>query len=278
VIATGHPEVSIERRCKLLGLPRSSYYRGPAPGLRSGDLEMMRKIDKLYMEQPWMGSRSLANHLTTPEAPLGRDRARRLMLIMGIESLAPQPGTSKRQPKHPVYPYLLRGVTIDQPNQVWATDITYIPMARGFMYLIAIMDWATRRVLSWRLSNTLDTKFCVEALKEALFKYGAPEIFNTDQGCQFTSEAFTSVLKTWNIKISMDGKGRFRDNIVVERLWRTLKYERIYLQTYETGAELSKDMTYWFNYYNDGRKHTTLDKLTPNEAYFQGLEQLKLAA
>jgi len=278
VIATGHPEVSIERRCKLLGLPRSSYYRGPASGLRSGDLEMMRKIDKLYMEQPWMGSRSLANHLTTPEAPLGRDRARRLMLIMGIESLAPQPGTSKRQPKHPVYPYLLRGVTIDQPNQVWATDITYVPMARGFMYLIAIMDWATRRVLSWRLSNTLDTRFCVEALKEALFKYGAPEIFNTDQGCQFTSEAFTSILKTWNIKISMDGKGRFRDNIFVERLWRTLKYERIYLQTYETGAELSKDMTYWFNYYNDGRKHTSLDKLTPNEAYFQGLEQLKLAA
>jgi putative transposase len=278
VIAIGHPEVSIERRCKLLGMPRSSYYRGPASGLRSGDLEMMRKIDKLYMEQPWMGSRSLANHLTTPEAPLGRDRARRLMLVMGIESLAPQPGTSKRQPKHPVYPYLLRGVTIDQPNQVWATDITYIPMARGFMYLIAIMDWATRRVLSWRLSNTLDTRFCVEALKEALFKYGAPEIFNTDQGCQFTSEAFTSVLKTWNIKISMDGKGRFRDNIVVERLWRTLKYERIYLQTYETGTELFNDMTYWFNYYNDGRKHTSLDKLTPNEAYFQGLEQLKLAA
>jgi putative transposase len=278
VIATGHPEVSIERRCKLLGVPRSSYYRGPASGLRSGDLEMMQKIDKLYMEQPWMGSRSLANHLTTPEAPLGRDRARRLMLVMGIESLAPQPGTSKRQPKHPVYPYLLRGVTIDQPNQVWATDITYIPMARGFMYLIAIMDWATRKVLSWRLSNTLDTRFCVEALKEALFKYGAPEIFNTDQGCQFTSEAFTSILKTWNIRISMDGKGRFRDNIFVERLWRTLKYERIYLQTYETGAELSKDMTYWFNYYNDGRKHTSLDKLTPNEAYFQGLEQLKMAA
>jgi putative transposase len=278
VIATGHPEVSIERRCKLLALPRSSYYRGPASGLRSGDLEMMRKIDKLYMEQPWMGSRSLANHLTTPEAPLGRDRARRLMLIMGIESLAPQPGTSKRQPKHPVYPYLLRGMTIDKPNQVWATDITYIPMERGFMYLIAIMDWATRRVLSWRLSNTLDTRFCVDALKEALFKYGAPEIFNSDQGCQFTSETFTSVLKTWNIRISMDGKGRFRDNIFVERLWRTLKYERIYLNSYETGAELSKDMTYWFNWYNDNRKHTSLDKLTPNEAYFQGVEQLKLAA
>jgi len=278
VIATGHPKVSIERRCKLLALPRSSYYRGPASGLRSGDLEMMRKIDKLYMEQPWMGSRSLANHLTTPEAPLGRDRARRLMLIMGIESLAPQPGTSKRQPKHPVYPYLLRGMTIDKPNQVWATDITYIAMERGFMYLIAIMDWATRRVLSWRLSNTLDTRFCVDALKEALFKYGAPEIFNSDQGCQFTSETFTSVLKTWNIRISMDGKGRFRDNIFVERLWRTLKYERIYLNSYETGAELSKDMTYWFNWYNDDRKHTSLDKLTPNEAYFQGVEQLKLAA
>jgi len=278
VIAIGHPEVSIERRCKLLGLPRSSYYRGPASGLHSGDLEMMQRIDKLYMEQPWMGSRSLANHLTTPEAPLGRDRARRLMLVMGIESLAPQPGTSKRQPKHPVYPYLLRGMTIDKPNQIWATDITYIPMARGFMYLIAIMDWATRKVLSWRLSNTLDTRFCVEALKEALFKYGAPEIFNTDQGCQFTSEAFTSVLKAWNIKISMDGKGRFRDNIFVERLWRTLKYERIYLNVYETGTELSKDMTYWFNWYNVTRKHTSLDKLTPDEAYFQGLEKLKLAA
>jgi putative transposase len=278
VIATGHPEVSVERRCQLLGLPRSSYYRGPASGLRSGDLEMMQRIDKLYMEQPWMGSRSLANHLTTPEAPLGRDRARRLMLVMGIESLAPQPGTSKRQPKHPVYPYLLRGMTIDEPNQVWATDITYIPMARGFMYLIAIMDWATRKVLSWRLSNTLDTRFCVEALKEALFKYGAPEIFNTDQGCQFTSEAFTSVLKTWNIRISMDGKGRFRDNIFVERLWRTLKYERIYLNVYETGAELSKDMTYWFNWYNVTRKHTSLDKRTPDEAYFQGLEQMRLVA
>ena len=278
MIATGHPVVSVERRCQLLALPRSSYYRGPASGLRSGDLELMQRIDKLYMEQPWMGSRSLANHLTTAEAPLGRDRARRLMLIMGIESLAPQPGTSKRQPQHPVYPYLLRGMTIDKPNQVWATDINYIPMARGFMYLIAIMDWATRKVLSWRLSNTLDTRFCVEALKEALFKFGAPEIFNTDQGCQFTSEAFTSVLKTWNIRISMDGKGRFRDNIFVERLWRTLKYERIYLNVYETGSELSKDMTYWFNWYNVTRKHTSLDKLTPDEAYFQGLEQLKLAA
>jgi len=238
----------------------------------------MRRIDELYLQYPWMGSRSLADHLTTPEAPVGRDRVRRLMLIMGIESLAPKPGTSKRQPKHPVYPYLLRGMTIDKPNQVWATDITYIPMQRGFMYLIAIMDWATRKVLSWRLSNTLDTSFCVEALKEALFKYGAPEIFNTDQGCQFTSEKFTSVLKTWNVRISMDGKGRFKDNIFIERLWRTLKYERIYLKTYETGTELFKDLTTWFTHYNEERKHSSLDKRTPNEAYSKGLEKLKTAA
>jgi putative transposase len=278
VIAAGHPEISVERRCELLGVPRASYYRGPSTGLRMDDLDLMRRIDELYLEHPWMGSRSLAGQLTKPEAPVGRDRVRRLMLIMGIESLAPKPGTSKRQPKHPVYPYLLRGLSIDRPNQVWATDITYIPMQRGFMYLIAIMDWATRKVLSWRLSNTLDTRFCVEALKEALFKYGAPEIFNTDQGCQFTSEAFISVLKTWNIKISMDGKGRFKDNIFIERLWRSLKYERIYLKSYESAVELSKDLTAWFNFYNEKRGHTSLDKKTPDEAYFKGLEKLRAAA
>ncbi len=278
MIAAGHPEVSVERRCELLLVPRASYYRGLASGLRTGDLELMRRIDELYLEQPWMGSRSLADHLATPEDPVGRDRVRRLMLLMGIESLAPKPGTSRRQPKHPVYPYLLRGMTIDRPNQVWATDITYIPMAKGFMYLIAIMDWATRKVLSWRISNTLDADFCTEALKEALFKYGAPEIFNTDQGSQFTSEKFTTVLKTWNVKISMDGKGRFKDNIFIERFWRTLKYERIYLKSYETGAELSKDLTEWFNWYNVKRKHSSLDKLTPDEAYYRGLEQQRLAA
>ena len=238
----------------------------------------MRRIDELYLEQPWMGSRTLEDQLTSSESPVGRDRVRRLMLIMGVVSLSPKPGTSKRQPKHPVYPYLLRGVTIDRPNQVWATDITYIPMHKGHMYLVAIMDWATRKVLSWRLSNTLDTRFCVEALREALFKYGAPEILNSDQGCQFTSEAFTSVLKNWNVKISMDGKGRFKDNIFIERLWRTLKYERIYLRTYETGAELFKDLTTWFAGYNEKRKHSSLDKRTPDEAYFQGLEKLKAAA
>lgn len=278
MIATGHPYVSVERRCELLGVARASYYRGPASGLRAGDLGLMRRIDELYLQHPWMGSRSLSDHLTTPEEPVGRDRVRRLMLLMGIQSLSPKPGTSKRQPKHPVYPYLLRGMNIDRPNQVWATDITYIPMARGFMYLVAIMDWHSRKVLSWRLSNTLDTRFCVEALKEALLKYGAPDVFNSDQGCQFTSEAFTSVLRQWNVKISMDGKGRFKDNIFIERLWRTLKYERIYLRTYEIGTELSKDLTDWFNWYNNGRKHTSLDKRTPNEAYYQEREQLKLAA
>lgn len=278
MIANGHPDVCVERRCQLLGVPRSSYYRGLPSGLRQGDHELMRRIDEIYMEHPWMGSRSIAGQLTTPEAPVGRDRVRRLMRIMGIESLAPKPGTSRRQPRHPVYPYLLRGLTIERPNQVWATDITYIRMARGHMYLIAIMDWASRKVLSWRLSNTLDTHFCIEALKDALFKYGAPEIFNSDQGSQFTSEAFTCVLKAWNVKISMDGKGRFKDNIFIERLWRTLKYERIYLKEYQTAAELSRDLAVWFNFYNEKRKHTSLDKRTPTEAYEQGLQQLKPAA
>lgn len=278
MIATGPPFVSVERRCQLLGVARSSYYRGPASGLRSGDLELMRKIDELYLQHPYMGSRSLADQLTTKSRPVGRNRIRRLMQIMGIESLSPKPGTSKRHPRHPISPYLLRGMTINRPNQVWATDITYIPMAKGFMYLVAIMDWATRKVLSWRLSNTLDTCFCVEALKEAILKYGAPEIFNSDQGCQFTSESFTKLLKQWNVRISMDGKGRFKDNIFIERLWRTLKYERIYLKAYETGTELKKDLKDWFNWYNRNRKHTSLDKQTPDEAYYREQEPLKMAA
>jgi len=278
VIAMRNPDVSVEKRCHLLGLPRANFYRGLSSGLRQGDLELMSRIDKLYLEHPWMGSRTLSTLLTTPEFVVGRDRVRRLMRIMGIESLAPKPGTSKRQPKHPVYPYLLRGMTINQPDQVWATDITYIPMHRGFMYLIAIMDWATRKVLSWRLSNTLDTRFCVEALKEALSNYEAPEIFNTDQGCQFTSEAFTSVLKSSGVKISMDGKGRFKDNIFIERLWRTLKYEKIYTKAYDSGIELSKDLKNWFTWYNENRPHTSLGKQSPNEAYSSGLEKLKSAA
>jgi len=197
----------------------------------------MRRIDQLCLEHPWMRNRSLADQMNTPEVPVGRDLVRRLMRLMDIESLAPKPGTGKPQPRHPVYPYLLRGLTIDRPNQVWATDITFIPMARGHLYLVVIMDWASRKVLSWQLSNTRDTNFCVEAFKEALLRYGAPEIFNSDQGCQFASEAFTSVLKNWNVKISMDGKGGFKETIFIERLWRSLKYERIYLKAYNNGAE-----------------------------------------
>ncbi len=238
----------------------------------------MRQIDELYLQHPWMGSRSLAVHLTTAEKPVGRDRIRRLMRRMDIESLSPKPGTSKRYAGHPVYPYLLRGLSIDRPNQVWATDITYIPMAKGFMYLVAIMDWASRKVLSWRLSNTLDSRFCVDALKEALCRYGAPEIFNSDQGGQFTCETFTNVLKQWQVRISMDGKGRFKDNIFIERLWRTLKYERVYLRAYESGSELFKDLSDWFNWYNTGRKHSSLDKQTPDTVYYQYQEPLKLAA
>ena len=278
MIAQGHPRVSVAARCKLLGIARASYYRGPASGLRSGDLELMQQIDELYLQQPWMGSRSLADHLTTVEKPVGRGRIRCIRRRMGIESLSPKPGTSKPHAGHPVYPYLLRGLSIDRPNQVWATDITYIPMTRGFMYLVAIMDWASRKVLSWRLSNTLDSRFCVDALKEALRGYGAPGIFNSDQGAQFTSEAFTKVLKQWQVRISMDGKGRFKDNIFIERLWRTLKYERIYLRGYETGAELFKDLTEWFNWYNAGRKHRSLDKQTPDTVYYQTPEPLQLAA
>jgi putative transposase len=277
VIAAGHPEVSIERRCELLGLPRSTYYRPQAMGLRSGDLELMRRIDELYLKQPWAGSRTMATLLSNPDEIIGRKRISRLMRLMGIESVAPKPGTSKRHPQHPVYPYLLRGMAIDRPNQVWASDITYIPMAKGFMYLVAIMDWATRKVLSWRLSNTLDSSFCVEALKEALSEYGTPEIFNTDQGSQFTSEAFISVLKDREIRISMDGKGRCLDNVVVERLWRSLKYEKIYLMSFDSGIELSRELSSWFSWYNSVRPHKALNKRTPDQVYFTALPEKKAA-
>ena len=277
MIDAGHPTVSIERRCELLGLPRSTYYRPPATGLRDGDLELMRRIDELYTLHPWAGSRTFSTLISTPDQFIGRKRISRLMRFMGIESVAPKPGTSKRHPQHPVYPYLLRGLTIDRPNQVWASDITYLPMAKGYMYLVAIMDWATRKVLSWRLSNTLDSGFCVEALNEALSKYGNPEIFNTDQGSQFTSEAFTSVLKARDIRISMDGKGRCLDNIFIERLWRTLKYERLYLMTFDSGIELFQELSSWFLWYNGVRPHKALNKRTPDEVYFAGLPLGKAA-
>ena len=277
MVDPANSHVSIVRQCRLLSISRSGWYY-ERKGENPFNLSLMRMIDEQFLATPYYGSRQMACHLRRTGYCVGRKRVRRLMRLMGLEAIYQSPKTSIPHPDNKIYPYLLNELIINKPNQVWCSDISYIPIKRGFLYLVAIMDWATRKVLSWRISNTLDTRFCVEALKEALFKYGAPEIFNSDQGCQFTSEAFTSVLKAWDVKISMDGKGRFKDNIFIERLWRTLKYERIYLKAYESGAELSKDLTDWFIWYNEKRKHSKLDKQTPDEAYYRGLEQLRLAA
>jgi len=221
------------------------------------------------METPYYGARQMTRHLRREGYRVNRKRIGRLMRNMGLSAIYQKPNTSKPHPEHKIYPYLLRGMMINKPNQVWCTDITYIPMRRGFLYLVAIMDWASRKVLSWRLSNTLDADFCVDALEEAIKHYGTPEIFNTDQGSQFTSDAFTSVLKDANIRISMDGKGRWMDNVMIERLWRSLKYECIYLHAFETGSDVRQGINRWINHYNESRPHSKLDDKTPNEAYWQ---------
>ena len=228
----------------------------------------MKLIDAQYLKTPCWGSRSMRNYLRRLGYKINRKRVQRLMRIMGLEAIYPKPKTSRPHPDHKVYPYLLRGRKIERPNQVWTSDITYIPMNRGFMYLVAVMDWHSRKVLAWRLSNTLDSSFCVEALKEAIQQYGTPEIFNTDQGAQFTSEAFTSVLQDHNINISMDGRGRAQDNIFIERLWWTLKYHYIYLNCFDNGTELRKGLLQWFDFYNHERFHQSLDNLTPDEVYY----------
>jgi len=259
-------------KCDLLAVNRSTLYyqstqRTPDPEERS----LCLMLDKLHMKYPWMGSRSLrdqVNRSDEMDIVVNRKRVQRLMRIMGINSTAPMPNTSKPRKQHKVYPYLLKNLTIDRPNQVWATDITYIPMAKGFLYLVAIIDWYSRKVLSWRLSNSLDTVFCIDALQEAISKYGTPEIFNTDQGAQFTSEEFTGVLKDAEIKISMDGKGRWMDNVFIERLWRSLKYEEVYLKAYETVAEARSGIGNWITFYNQERTHQSLDRRTPEEVYF----------
>jgi len=229
----------------------------------------MRLIDEQFMETPYYGARQMTRHLRREGYRVNRKRIGRLMRNMGLSAIYQKPNTSKPHPEHKIYPYLLRGMTINKPNQVWCTDITYIPMRRGFLYLVAIMDWASRKVLSWRLSNTLDADFCVDALEEAIKHYGTPEIFNTDQGSQFTSDAFTTVLKDANIRISMDGKGRWMDNVMIERLWRSLKYECIYLHAFETGSDVRQGINRWINHYNERRPHSKLDDKTPNEAYWQ---------
>jgi putative transposase len=228
----------------------------------------MKLIDKQYLKIPSWGSRSMRNHLRRLGYKVNRKRVQRLMRLMGLEAIYPKPKTSRPHPEHRVYPYLLRNLKINRPNQVWAADISYIPMNRGFMYLVAVMDWYSRKVLSWRVSNTLDADFCVEAVEEAIGRFGPPEIFNTDQGAQFTSQAFTNLLKDHDIKISMDGRGRVQDNIFIERLWWTLKYQYLYLWSFDNGSQLRQGLDQWFHFYNQERSHQALDNLTPDEVYY----------
>jgi len=227
----------------------------------------MRKIDELYLQHPCWGSRSMARQLKRQGIDANRKRIQRLMRLMGIEAVYPKPRTSRPHPQHRIYPYLLRGLSIDRPNQVWAADITYIPMERGFMYLVAVMDWHSRKILSSRISNTLEPDFCVQALQEALSRYGRPEIFNTDQGAQFTSNDFIQTLKDNQIAISMDGRGRCQDNIFIERLWWTIKYQYLYLHSFDSGSALRKGLNTWISFYNYGRGHSSLDNRTPDEVY-----------
>ena len=227
----------------------------------------MRLIDEIHIDKPFLGSRGIRDRLLDYGQVVNRKRVQRLMRILGISAVYPRPSLSKPGTGHKVYPYLLRNVEITRPNQVWAADITYIPMPRGFMYLVAVMDWHSRKVLSWRLSNTMEAGFCVEALEEALMKHGKPEIFNTDQGSQFTSEAFTDVLKDAHVRISMDGKGRWVDNVFIERLWRSLKHEEVYLKAYEDVADARAGIGAWIEYYNSERRHQSLNRLTPGEVY-----------
>jgi len=256
----------VTRQCQLLNLNRSSVYYQPT-GVSDKDLQLMRRIDEMHLKRPFYGSRRIRDWLQDEGFPVNRKRVQRLMRQMGITALYPKANTSRPGKGHKIYPYLLRGLEIDRPNQVWAADICYVPMARGFVYVVAIMDWYSRKVLAWRVANTMDTDFCVEALEDAMRRYGAPEIFNTDQGAQFTSEAFTGALKAAGIRISMDGKGRWVDNVFVERLWRSLKYEEVYLKAYETVAEARQGMANYFRFYNRERRHQGLDRQTPDQVY-----------
>ena len=262
----------IVRQCRLLDVPRSTLYylrRGVSPA----DLALMRLIDIGHLKHPYYGSRRIRDWLEDQGQPVNRKRVQRLMRTMGITALYPKQNLSRRHQAHRVYPYLLKGLNIDHVNQVWATDITYIPMAKGFVYLVAVIDWYSRKVLSWRLSNTLDTDFCIEAVQEAVARFGPPEIFNTDQGCQFTSEAFISALKAHGIRISMDGKGRWVDNVFVERLWRSLKYEEVYLKAYDSVTQARASIGQYLRFFNTERRHQALGRRTPDEVYFESADQ-----
>jgi len=267
MIDSAEKKLSLSRQYRMLDICRSSrYYKRRR--IQSDDLKLMRLIDEQYLKTPSWGSRSMRNFLKRRGFKVNRKRVQRLMRIMGLEAIYPKPKTSRPHPGHKVYPYLLRNLKIDRPNQVWAADITYIPMARGFMYLAVVMDWHSRKVLSWRLSNTLEADFCTEALEEALLRHGRPEIFNTDQGAQFTSQAFTGLLKSYGIHISMDGRGRVQDNIFIERLWWSIKYQYLYLWSFDDGTQLRQGLSQWFKLYNQERSHQALDNLTPDEVYY----------
>ncbi len=266
MIARGHPDLSLSRRCRLLSISRSSFYYAPK-GESPENLALMRRIDELFLKYPFYGSRQMVRQLRREGVRVGRHRVRRLMSLIGLEAIHQAPRTSAPHPTNRIYPYLLKGMAIDRPNRVWCADITYIPVQHGFFYLVAVMDWATRHVLAWRLSNTMDVRFCVEALDEALARYGRPGIFNTDQGSQFTSLAFTATLKDAGVAISMDGRGRFMDNIFIERLWRSLKYEAVYLHELTDGFKAQRVIGEWIGFYNTERPHSALEGQTPAEAY-----------
>jgi len=269
-------DLSVRRQCTLLNLARSGVYR-PKPVIDADDLAVMRRIDELHLELPFYGSRRMTFELNKESRGVNRKRVQRLMRVMGIEALVPRPGTSKPAPGHKIYPYLLRGLAIAEPNHVWAADITYIPMARGFLYLVAIIDWASRAVLAWRLSNTIDSRFCVEALEEALKLHGKPLIFNTDQGAQFTSAAFTDKLEKAEVVISMDGRGRFMDNIFIERLWRSIKYEEVHLKAYADGREARAGIGSWMTFYNFRRPHQAMNNQTPMAVWRDGMAKIEAA-
>jgi len=277
MIANDHPRLSIRRQCELVSISRASFYRRPA-GESTENLELMRLIDEAFMEMPWYGSRQMVRHLRRLGWRVGRKRVRRLMKKIGLVAIYQAPKTSEPHPQHKIYPYLLRHLSIDHPDQVWCADVTYIPMRRGFLYLVAIMDWFSRKVLAWRLSNTLEADFCVAALEDAIARHGKPDIFNTDQGSQFTGFDFTNTLKDAGIRISMDGRGRWMDNVFIERLWRSLKYECVYLNAFETGSEVRASIGRWINYYNRDRPHSSFDGRTPDEVYATAEIMEELAA
>ena len=268
-------QLSVTRQAKAVGIARSTVYYLPRP-VSEADLALMREIDKFHTEFPFAGSRMLRRLLAFNGSKIGRRHVKTLMQRMGIEALYRRPRTTKPEPGHKIYPYLLRGLAVTKPNQVWAMDITYVPMAKGFVYLTVVLDWFSRRVLAWRVSITMEAAFCVETLEEALATHGRPEIFNTDQGSQFTGAAFTGVLAAQDIKISMDGKGAWRDNVFVERLWRSVKYEEVYLRAYDSVSEARASLGRYLDLYNRRRPHSSLDDQTPDQAYYRSRNVLPI--